>query len=213
MKKLIAVAVGKAIALSAHLLTSVRGFWEGTAPSPETRVYFANHRSHGDFVLIWAVLPPQLRKNARPVAAADYWLSSRVRRFIIADVFNGIAIEREAADRQVCPIAQMAQVLDLHQSLILFPEGTRHAGGGDLLPFRSGLFHLAKARPEVALVPVWIENLNRVLPKGEILPVPIACTVTFGKDLHVEPDETKDAFLARAAAALIATRPDAKATE
>ena len=43
-------------------------------------------------------------------------------------------------------------------------------GEEPLLPFKTGLFHLATQRPDVDLVPVWIENLNQVMPKGEYLP-------------------------------------------
>jgi 1-acyl-sn-glycerol-3-phosphate acyltransferase len=96
----------------------------------------------------------------------------------------------------------MALALDAGDSLILFPEGNRNTGDDLLLPFKSGLYHLARMRPEVDLVPVWIENLNRVLPKGEVIPVPLICTVTFGAALHLAGGETKDLFLGRAAAAL-----------
>ena len=105
----------------------------------------------------------------------------------------------------------MASALDQGASLILFPEGKRNSADEPLLPFKSGLYHLAKARPEVDLVPVWIANLNKVMPKGEIIPVPLICTVTFGAPLHVAPDEAKDDFLARASAALLALQPQGQA--
>ncbi|MET0749376.1 MAG: 1-acyl-sn-glycerol-3-phosphate acyltransferase, partial [Rhizobium sp.] len=76
-----------------------------------------------------------------------------------------------------------------------------------LLPFKSGLYHLAKARAEVPLVPVWIDNLNRVMPKGEFIPIPVICTVTFGESLRIVAEEGKEAFLARTQAALLALSP------
>jgi 1-acyl-sn-glycerol-3-phosphate acyltransferase len=103
----------------------------------------------------------------------------------------------------------MAAALDQGSSLILFPEGQRNSSDTPLLPFKSGLYHLAKTRPGVDLVPVWIANLNRVMPKGEIIPVPLICTLTFGSPLHLTPDESKDAFLARATQALLALKPQA----
>ena len=170
-------------------------------------VYFANHSSHGDFVLVWAVLPPRLRKQARPVAGAEYWLKSKVSTFIGRDVFNAVLIEREREKRTQDPIALMTTAIDDGSSLILFPEGTRNQTDARLLPFKSGLFHLVSASPDVDLVPVWINNLNRVMPKGEIVPIPLICTVTFGDALRIAPNEGKDAFLERMQAALLALAP------
>lgn len=192
------------VLLFAHAITAVRAKWEGVAPIGEQRIYFANHASHGDFVLIWAVLPPRMRQRTRPVAGADYWLKSALRRFIGCDVFNAVLIARDRLTQSENPITQMVQALDDGSSLILFPEGTRNLSDAPLLPFKSGLYHLARARPDVSLVPTWIDNLNRVLPKGEVIPIPLICTVTFGPPLRIGEGETKNAFLDRAEAALLA---------
>lgn len=200
-------AMRAAIVLLAHAITAVRGIFQGIAPEPVQRVYFANHASHGDFVLIWTVLPPRLRQVTRPVAGADYWLASRLRRFIGREVFDAVLIDRNPATRSADPVTEMALALDAGASLIVFPEGTRNMTEAPLLPFKSGLYHLAKARPGVDLVPVWIDNLNRVMPKGGIIPIPLICTVTFGAPLHLEPEEPKQAFLDRAQAALLALSP------
>ncbi len=195
-----------AIVLFARAITAVRGIFDGIKPDATQRIYFANHASHGDFVLIWTVLPPRVRAHTRPVAAADYWLASGLRRFIGCDVFNAVLIERDASQRTVDPVDQMADALDGGASLIVFPEGTRNTTDAALLSFKSGLFHLACARPAVELVPVWIENLNRVMPKGGIVPIPLICTVTFGAPIHCD-GEGKDAFLTRARAALLSLAP------
>ena len=203
-------ATAAAIVGVARLLTGVQANWSGTRPDACRRVYFANHTSHGDFVLIWTVLPPRLRARTRPVAAADYWLASRARRFIGSEVFRAVLIERQAGARRADPVGQMAATLDAGDSLILFPEGTRNVGDELLLAFKSGLYHLASARPEIELVPVWIDNISRVMPKGELLPIPILCSVTFGTPLSLSPDEDKAAFLERARAALLALSPTAQ---
>jgi len=202
---------GTLILFFARFLTAVRGRWEGVAPAAEQRIYFANHASHGDFVLIWTVLPRRMRFGTRPVAGSDYWLKSRMRRFIGCDVFNAVLIDRDRASRSCDPIVQMTEALDAGSSLIVFPEGTRNTTEAPLLPFKSGLFHLAKARPNVVLVPTWIDNLNRVMPKGEFVPIPLICTVTFGTPLRRVDAETKQDFLARAEAALLALSPKANA--
>lgn len=191
-----------AIVLFARFVTAVRANWLGTAPEDRKRVYFANHTSNGDFVLVWAVLPQAMRRHTRPVAASDYWLTSKLRAYVGRRVFDAVLINRIPEERTEDPVDLMAAALDAGASLILFPEGKRNTTDDPVLPFKSGLFHLARLRPDVDLVPVWIDNLNRVLPKGEIFPVPLICTVTFGETLHLGADEPKDAFLARAAAAL-----------
>ena len=89
--------------------------------------------------------------------------------------------------------------------MILFPEGTRGTGQ-PVASFRSGLYHLARARPDVELIPVALENLNRILPKGEAIPVPMISRVTFGPELRLEPGEDKETFLERARRAVDALR-------
>lgn len=195
-----------AIVLFARLVTAVRAIWDGVGPVPSKRVYFANHTSNGDFVLIWAVLPPNLRRRTRPVAGSDYWLTSKLKRFIGRDVFNAVLIDRNPVTRKDDPIGQMTEALDAGSSLILFPEGTRNTGNDPLLPFKTGLFHLASQRPDVDLVPVWIENLNQVMPKGKIFPIPLICTVRFGEALRLQEDENKGEFLQRSHAALLALK-------
>lgn len=202
----LAHVTANAIVLFARLLTAVRAIWDGVEPIPTKRVYFANHTSNGDFVLIWAVLPPYMRRRTRPVAGSDYWLTSKLKTFIGREVFNAVLIDRNPETRKDDPVTQMAEALDSGSSLILFPEGTRNMSDVSLLPFKSGLYHLAQQRTDVDLIPVWIENLNRVMPKGEILPIPLICTVRFGEALRLETNENKNAFLERTHAALLALK-------
>lgn len=202
LRSIAAQVTASAIVLFARLVTAVRGIWSGAEPVNRQRVYFANHGSNGDFVLIWTVLPSVLRAKTRPVAGSDYWLTSKLKTFIGRDVFNAVLIDRNPNTRTEDPIAQMVDALEGGSSLILFPEGTRNMTDDPLLPFKPGLYHLAKARPEVELVPTWIDNLTSVMPKGEVIPVPLLCTITFGTPLTIEDREDKAAFLARAQNAL-----------
>lgn len=191
----------------ARALTGVRPIWQGAAPVDAQRIYYGNHSSHGDFVLIWTSLPRLIRKKTRPVAGSDYWLQGRLRSFIAKGVINAVLIDRESGSREGDPVAVMAAALDQGASLIIFPEGTRNTTEAKMLPFKSGIYHLAKARPDVELVPVWIDNLNRVMPKGEVVPVPLLCTTTFGAPIKLGDDESKDAFIARTREALLALAP------
>lgn len=195
------------ITSAARLLTGARALWLGCTPQPVQRLYYANHSSHGDFVLLWASLPDELRRRTRPVAGADYWQRDGVRRYLINKVFNGVLIDRERATPEANPLQPMLDALEQGDSLILFPEGTRNLEDG-LLPFKSGLYHLTRLRPDIELVPVWIANLNRVMPKGRALPLPLLCTLSFGTPLEHLQDESKQAFLERARNALLALAPE-----
>lgn len=200
--------IARACSGAIHVFTGARALWLGCAPSSERRVYYGNHASHGDFVLIWSSLPPALRRQVRPVAAAEYWQRDCLRRYLIATVFNGVLVEREAEQRQHDPLQVMFDALDRGGSLILFPEGTRNTGDEPLLPFKSGIYHLARQRPELEFVPVWIDNLKRVMPKGRLLPLPLLCTATFGAPLRLQANEDKAGFLARSRQALLQLAPN-----
>jgi 1-acyl-sn-glycerol-3-phosphate acyltransferase len=196
----------------ARLVTGVRPEWHGCEPSPIRRVYFANHTSHGDFVLIWTVLPAALRQMTRPVAARDYWGGNGICGYIGRSVFNAVLIDRALDPSRPHPLEGLKAALTEGYSLIFFPEGTRNMSDEKLLPFKSGLYHLASADAEVEFVPVWIDNVARVMPKGQFVPVPLLCSVTFGKPLQLAAGERKEAFLSRAFTALLELKTKALPT-
>ncbi|AIS10166.1 Acyl-CoA:1-acyl-sn-glycerol-3-phosphate acyltransferase [Pseudomonas chlororaphis subsp. aurantiaca] len=200
--------VATLITSAARTITGARSLWLGCGPQAVQRIYFANHSSHGDFVLLWASLPPALRKVTRPVAGADYWQTRPLRRYIINRVFNGVLIDRERKEPVDNPLQPMLDALANGDSLIIFPEGTRNLEEEGLLPFKSGLYHLAKSYPQAQVIPVWIANLNRVMPKGRFLPLPLLCTTSFGAPLSLEDGESKEQFLERSRAALLAMAPE-----
>ncbi|QOF79397.1 lysophospholipid acyltransferase family protein [Variovorax sp. 38R] len=271
-----------------RLLTGAQARWYGCPPKAEQRIYFANHQSHADLVMIWAALPEELRSITRPIAARDYWANTPFKRWITTEVFNAVYVERAAtapaaaaapvappppearppaastapAERiepsmepllpietitvaeapqeiqgqldlpapppppppvapppviepealaatpeppAADPLAPLIDALRSGDSIIIFPEGTR-GHTGEPQKFKSGLYALATMFPDVVLVPAWIDNVQRVMPKGEIVPVPILCSVTFGAPIRVEDGEERRPFLDRARAAVIALR-------
>jgi 1-acyl-sn-glycerol-3-phosphate acyltransferase len=193
---------GLVLAFLARLITGAQGHWYGSPPKAEQRIYFANHQSHFDWVLIWASLPRDLRAVTRPIAARDYWTSSPLKHWITREIFNAVYVSRvRTADED--PLEPLVEALRNGDSLVIFPEGTR-GNKGEPQAFKAGLFHLAEQFPEVQLIPTWIDNVQRVMPKGEVVPVPILCSVTFGAPLQLQPGEDKRAFLARARDAVMA---------
>ena len=207
--------IASLLAAVARGITGVQVQWAGCEPSERQRIYFANHTSHLDFVVLWSALPLEIRARTRPIAAKDYWEETPLRRYLAENVFKALLVERGAMAKAKSPeeakfigrmlIEDMAAALGTRNSLILFPEGTR--GTGEKVgEFRAGLYHLALRRTDVELVPAYLENMNRILPKGEFLPVPMLSLLTFGKPMQVEPREEKEAFLERAREAVSSLR-------
>ena len=181
---------------TARLLSGASVRWIDCQPDACQRVYFANHTSHLDMLLVWSALPPVVRRLTRPVAAKDYWGRGQVRRYI-ARTFNALLVDRKEIKVHQSPVDMMIREIGTSHSLILFPEGGRSTGE-EVGQFKSGLYYLSKKRPDLELVPVHIDNMNRVLPRGEFLPVPLLSCITFGPPLWLETGESKVDFLTRA---------------
>jgi len=196
------VLVRRSLVALIKLAIGARADWRGAGPDPRCRIYFANHSSHADTLAIMAALPPELRRVTHPVAALDYWGRNGVMRFIALGLLHAILIDRKA-DREVTdPLAPLDAVLTRGESLIFFPEGTR-GSGEEVGPFKSGLYHLASRHPQAELVPVYLDNLARIRPKGSILVVPITATARFGAPVRLEPGEDKAVFLERCREAVL----------
>ena len=215
-----------------RMLTGAQARWQGCPPKAEQRIYFANHQSHADLVLMWAALPEELRSITRPIAAKDYWTKTAFKKWITTAVFNAIYVDRknggqipisqgsslppEAAPEagranlesdpySSDPLEPLIDALTQGDSIILFPEGTR-GNHEEPQSFKSGLYNLARKFPHVVLVPAWINNVQRVMPKGKVVPVPILCSVTFGAPIALGADEDRARFLTRARQAVMALR-------
>jgi len=185
----------------ARIISGASVRWVESQPDTCQRVYFANHTSHLDVILVWSALPTRVRRLTRPVAAKDYWIRGAVRRYL-AKTFNAMLIDRTEIKVHQSPVDLMLREIGRTHSIIMFPEGGR-SSGETVGEFKSGLYYLAKKRPELELIPVYINNMNRILPRGEFLPVPLLSSVTFGPPLWLEANEPKLDFLARARDAVL----------
>jgi len=188
-----------------RLISGANVRWNGCVPETRQRIYFANHTSHLDAAVLWSALPPEVRAFTRPVAARDYWVAGKLRLYLATKVFNAVLVEREKISAHDNPIDHLLEALGQTHSLIMFPEGGRNLSD-EIGVFKSGIYHLAKRRPDIELVPVLIDNLNRVLPKGEVLPVPLLSGISFGTPLHLLENESKQDFLQRARMSVIHLR-------
>jgi 1-acyl-sn-glycerol-3-phosphate acyltransferase len=203
--------IGAALAAVCRLVTGATVEWHCDPDADAQRIYFGNHSSHLDFIVIWSALPPRLRRLTRPVAGRDYWDRGAVRRHLAGAVFHAVLIDRrpsgdgDAVASARATVDRIVEAMGEGHSLIVFPEGTR-SRDGEVGPFKGGLFYLSRRRPDVELIPVHLENLNRILPKGETLPVPMLSRVVFGARLPTRENEEKSAFLERARSAVMALR-------
>ncbi len=201
--------IGGALAWLARLISGARAFWMEPPGATGQRVYFGNHSSHLDFIVIWSALSTEERHRTRPVAGADYWNRGAIRRYLAARVFNAILIDRPTTEHSATSashsVAKIADGMGEDRNVIVFPEGTRSTDG-EVQRFRSGLYHLCQMKPALDLVPVYLANMNRILPKGEVLPVPLLGRVIFGAAMRLRPAEEKEAFLQRARSALLELR-------
>jgi len=192
------------LVMLAKVLSGATVRWVDCEPDTCQRVYFANHTSHLDALVLWASLPKPIRALTRPVAAADYWEGGPVRRYM-ASSFNALLIDRKKIKVRNSPIDMMIRSIGDTESLIVFPEGGRNHEP-EMKPFKSGLFYLAKKRPDLELVPVYIDNLNRVMPKGQFLPVPLLSCISIGAPMWLESGEKKVSFLNRAREAVLSMK-------
>ena len=192
------------LAFLAKLLSGATTRWIDCQPDPCQRIYFANHTSHLDALVVWSSLPTDIRMLTRPVAAKDYWDQGPVRRHL-ARSFNALLIDRKKVKVHNSPVDFLLREVGDRYSMIVFPEGGRNISG-EMSEFKSGLYYLGKKRPDLEFVPVYIDNLNRVLPRGEFLPVPLLSCISFGEPIWLEPGERKQTFLSRARTAVLRLR-------
>ena len=170
-------------------------------PTQGPAVIVANHNSHLDTLALMALYPLRLLDRIRPVAAIDYFLTTRGLRFIAEDIVRTVPVKRHREDPDEDPMVECHKALERGEILILYPEGTR-GEPEKLAGFKKGIAHLVKAHPGVPVTPVFMHGLGKVLPKGSLVPVPFTCDVFVGPAYRWEG--SIEGFMARTEAAMTA---------
>jgi len=152
---------------------------------PQPFVLIANHSSHLDTISLLSLFPLSRLRRIRPVAAADYFERNRFVSLFTKTLFNILPIARKNITTENNPLRRMRDALESGDSLLIFPEGTR-GSGEQMGEFRSGVAHLIEKVPGVPVVPAYLVNMGRSLPKGEFIPVPFFCEIRIGapRELH-----------------------------
>lgn len=153
-------------------------------PQQGPAIIVSNHNSHLDVFALMNVLGLRRLRYVRPVAASDYFLKGRLRRWFSTQIIGIIPIDRDNVKRihGKHPLEPIAEVLADKGIVLLFPEGTR--GEPERLDeFRTGVAHLARRHPQVPITPVFMHGLGKALPKGEALLVPFFCDIVVGPPL------------------------------
>ena len=177
IRPLLRLFIGLRVRGSEHLQTALR--------ARQPFILIANHASHLDTLALLSLLPLADLRRVRPVAAADYFTRNRYVAWASRTFFNILPIARTRITAANHPVEQMKAALAAGDSLIVFPEGTR-GGGGELQQFRPGLAHLLQEMPETPVIPAYLLNLGRSLPKGECIPVPLFAELRFGAPVKIQ---------------------------
>lgn len=140
-----------------------------------------NHNSHLDALALASLYPLAELPGVVAAGAADYFFRNAPTAWLARHVLGAVPVARGAV-RGSDPLAACSAALAEGRVLIFFPEGSR-GEPERMQPVRSGLARLAAAHPEAPVVPVYLRNFGRVLPRGDWLPVPVVCDVVIGRPL------------------------------
>ena len=167
----------------------------------------ANHNSHMDTLLLLSIFPSRAVMRVRPAAAADYFLRDPVIGWFSRNLIGIVPVARGKAGSGEDVLAPAREALAAGDIIVVFPEGTRGDASDSMAALKSGVARLAEAFPDAPVTPVWIQGAGRVLPKGEVIPVPMNCAVLIGEPVHWQGQ--RGAFMEELRAALLSLKDQA----
>lgn len=151
--------------------------------------FVANHNSYFDQPAVMFALPRKIRYRTATAAWEEF--SFRNFRTFGQKAWKRFAYEACTWLANVFPLPQsggfrgslrfMGRLVDHGINILIFPEGERSLDG-KLLPFKSGLGVMVKELG-IPLVPVRLDGLERVFPRGASWPKRGRVTVTFGEPI------------------------------
>lgn len=144
----------------------------------------ANHNSHMDTLLLLSIFPSRAVMRVRPAAAADYFLKDPVIGWFSRNMIGIVPVARDKVGTGEDVLAPARDALAAGDIIVVFPEGTRGDATDEMARLKSGVARLAEAFPDAPVTPIWIQGAGRVLPKGEVIPVPMNCAVLIGEPVR-----------------------------
>ena len=154
-------------------------------------ILIANHNSHMDTMALMSAIPSRFVHRVHPIAARDFFGVSLFSRILMRYLVNATLIRRDREDPERDPIDDMDKMLKKKRSLILYPEGSRGIAG-KMSDFKRGLGYLVQRNPNISVIPVYLENIYKTLPKGKKLILPYNCSIKFGKPIKFNSLEMDD---------------------
>jgi len=156
-------------------------------------ILIANHNSHMDTMAIMSSMPSRYIHLVHPVAAEDFFGGSRFKEILMRYMVNATLIPRKRANTEedIDPIEVMSNLLRKGRSIIIYPEGSRGAPG-IMTDFKKGVGYLVKQNPTVDVIPVYLDGLHKILPKGKNLILPYNCRIIFGDSINFKSFNLED---------------------
>jgi 1-acyl-sn-glycerol-3-phosphate acyltransferase len=163
-------------------------------PRQGPAIVAANHNSHLDTLALLALFPLSLVPMVRPVAAADYFMRSRLMAWFSQNVVGIVPVERAGHDEGGDPLDECYAALNRGEILLIFPEGTR-GEPEHMTEFKTGIARLAERHTEVPVVTVFMHGLGKSMPKGACVPVPFFVDIFLGEPFRWTG--TRESFMAK----------------